>query len=68
VAGAGRAATPAVSLASPEPPEALPDSDGDGGSFDPGRRLCPDGSCVGVIGADGHCGVCGRASANMDGE
>jgi len=25
-----------------------------------GRRLCPDGACVGVIGADGRCRVCGR--------
>ena len=30
------------------------------GGFDPGRRLCDDGSCVGVIGADGRCGVCGQ--------
>jgi hypothetical protein len=29
-------------------------------TFDPNRRLCDDGSCVGVIGADGRCGVCGR--------
>ena len=26
------------------------------------RRLCPDGGCVGLIGADGRCKVCGRAS------
>jgi len=25
------------------------------------RRLCPDGSCIGVIGADGRCKVCGKA-------
>jgi hypothetical protein len=25
------------------------------------RQLCPDGSCVGVIGDDGTCRVCGRA-------
>ena len=25
------------------------------------RRLCPDGACIGVLGADGRCGVCGRA-------
>jgi hypothetical protein len=31
------------------------------GGFDPKRKLCPDGSCVGVIGADGRCGVCGQA-------
>jgi hypothetical protein len=31
------------------------------GGFDPKRKLCPDGACVGVIGADGRCGVCGQA-------
>jgi|KBSMisStaDraftv2_1062788.scaffolds.fasta_scaffold557462_2 hypothetical protein len=30
------------------------------GGFDPARRLCPDGSCIGVIGADGNCTVCGQ--------
>lgn len=30
------------------------------GGFDPSRRLCEDGSCVGVIGADGNCTVCGH--------
>lgn len=30
------------------------------GGFDPGRKLCDDGSCVGVVGADGKCDVCGR--------
>jgi hypothetical protein len=31
--------------------------------FDPeSRELCPDGACVGVIGSDGKCKVCGRAS------
>lgn len=24
------------------------------------RKLCPDGGCVGVIGPDGHCKVCGK--------
>jgi hypothetical protein len=29
--------------------------------FDPGGRvLCPDGSCTGVLGADGRCSECGR--------
>lgn len=28
--------------------------------FDSKRRLCDDGSCVGIVGADGVCGVCGR--------
>jgi hypothetical protein len=25
------------------------------------RTLCPDGACIGVIGADGRCKVCGRS-------
>lgn len=33
------------------------------GDFDPARRLCPDGDCVGVLGADGRCKVCGRGEA-----
>lgn len=28
------------------------------------RQLCPDGSCVGLIGPDGTCKVCGRAAPN----
>ncbi|MBL9018670.1 MAG: hypothetical protein JNL83_31075, partial [Myxococcales bacterium] len=27
------------------------------------RKLCPDGACVGVIGADGKCKVCGKEAA-----
>jgi hypothetical protein len=34
-----------------------------GGGFDAGRRLCDDGSCVGVVGSDGRCGVCGKEAA-----
>jgi hypothetical protein len=31
--------------------------------FDPeARALCPDGACIGVVGADGRCKVCGRAA------
>ena len=38
--------------------------DQDAETFDPTRRkLCPDGSCVGVIGDDGRCRVCGRTEA-----
>jgi len=43
-----------------EAPE--PTAEGTGG-FDPSRRLCEDGSCVGVIGPDGRCGVCGQPAA-----
>ncbi len=25
------------------------------------RELCPDGACVGVLGNDGHCRICGRS-------
>ena len=31
-------------------------------AFNPKRRLCPDGSCVGVLGADGRCSVCQRSA------
>ena len=31
------------------------------------RALCPDGNCVGVLGPDGRCKVCGRsASGQLD--
>ena len=46
-----------------------PDDDGDGAQrvAGPGgewgsRALCPDGACVGVIGDDGRCKVCGRTA------
>jgi hypothetical protein len=32
------------------------------------RRLCPDGGCIGLIGADGHCRVCGRAVSDVPDE
>ena len=38
--------------------------------FDPNRQLCPDGSCVGLLGPDGLCSVCGHpeaASAEAEG-
>jgi hypothetical protein len=37
-------------------------TDADGGGFDSKRRLCDDGGCVGVVGDDGACRVCGRRS------
>ena len=33
------------------------------GKFDPHRRLCPDGACIGVVGNDGRCHVCGRLAS-----
>lgn len=41
------------------PPSSTASSNAPSG-FDPRRRLCDDGSCVGVVGADGVCGTCGR--------
>jgi len=38
------------------------ESDSDS-TFDPRRKLCPDGSCVGLIGDDGKCTVCGTGDA-----
>jgi hypothetical protein len=35
--------------------------------FDPSRRLCPDGSCVGVLGDDGRCKVCGGGAGAAGG-
>jgi hypothetical protein len=32
------------------------------------RMLCPDGGCVGLIGHDGLCKVCGRAAPNWGDE
>jgi hypothetical protein len=29
--------------------------------FDDDRELCPDGACIGVLGSDGKCKVCGRS-------
>jgi hypothetical protein len=45
-------------------PEARGPAEGDrvGDDWDQ-RALCPDGGCVGVIGDDGKCTVCGRSAA-----
>jgi hypothetical protein len=32
-------------------------------SFDPSRRLCSDGNCIGLIGTDGNCNVCGKPAS-----
>ena len=32
------------------------------------RQLCPDGGCVGVIGDNGQCKVCGRVAPNWGDE
>lgn len=30
------------------------------------RALCPDGNCVGVLGADGRCKICGLPATDAD--
>lgn len=32
------------------------------------RKVCPDGACIGVIGDDGRCKVCGRTGETSGGE
>lgn len=45
-----------------DPSNTMAASDDTDSSFDPRRRLCPDGSCIGIIGSDGRCTVCGKAA------
>jgi hypothetical protein len=40
--------------------ESTSSTSNDDGGFDPSRRLCSDDSCIGVIGDDRHCKVCGK--------
>lgn len=47
---------------SPSPYQARADDEVLASGFDPDRRLCPDGTCVGVIGPNGACLVCGRVA------
>ena len=59
-AATGPLAAPQVDV-EPEPesePAATPV--GDGAAFSPERALCPDGRCIGIIGSNGRCKVCGR--------
>ena len=65
-AGADEAADDDDERAEPDADE-IPEANADartaapaGAGFDPNRRLCPDGGCIGVIGADGVCTVCGQ--------
>jgi len=37
--------------------------DGKEEAFNPRRRLCPDGGCIGIIGGDGKCTICGRTDS-----
>jgi hypothetical protein len=37
-----------------------PPAESEVAGFDPNRRLCPDDACIGVIGSNNRCSVCGR--------
>jgi hypothetical protein len=59
-----------------EPPLQQSDGDGDAAAraveldaagFDERRPLCPDGACVGVLGPDGRCPVCGQVAGGPAG-
>jgi len=50
-------------VADPRRQGMVPNADGEEEPGDDERELCPDGSCIGLIGADGRCNVCGTASA-----
>lgn len=41
-------------------------SDDNETDFNPGRKLCPDGGCIGIIGSDGKCTECGRPDPGGD--
>jgi len=45
---------------SKDPDRSVPQGAVEGDTFDPTKRqLCRDGTCLGVIGADGRCKICG---------
>ncbi|MCD6497312.1 MAG: hypothetical protein J7M25_03305 [Deltaproteobacteria bacterium] len=47
-------------------PLSLPAAEAEAGDgFDPGRRLCPDGACLGLIGPNGRCNICGRLADDI---
>lgn len=55
----GPAVTPAVTVASVDGT-----TEAESG-FNPARRLCPDGACLGVITPEGRCSVCGRPDEGL---
>lgn len=61
VCGLGRDGAMAVAAAG-EPTPGFRGEDADREAlegFDPGRRLCPDGACIGVLDDAGKCKTCG---------
>jgi hypothetical protein len=45
------------------PDSAAPTGPSGGEGFDALRPLCPDGTCLGVLGPNGRCNVCGRSAS-----
>jgi hypothetical protein len=43
-----------------EGPELATEGDGENSVDFASRKLCSDGTCIGVIGPDGHCKECGK--------
>ena len=53
--------TPALPTPEPEIDQTGPaPATGAEETFAPKRRLCPDDACIGVIGSDNKCSICGR--------
>jgi hypothetical protein len=47
---------------------AAPEENGAADELDDDRELCPDGSCIGIIGPDGRCKECGARATSRVGE
>lgn len=54
------AAAELAAVVSPEAVEAIAPAPSIEADDEADRKLCPDGACVGVIGSDGRCKVCGK--------
>jgi hypothetical protein len=62
-AGTSGEASDAADAAGAAGAEAPAASDGAGDDEITTRQLCPDGACIGIIGPDGKCKVCGRSAS-----
>jgi hypothetical protein len=56
-------AEPQAPVVEPPPP---PVESADDVPKDGKRRLCPDGTCIGILGSDGACGTCGKRGDSKD--
>lgn len=60
VGESGHSSPPARRKEAERTAEPAGSDDEDQAGFDRERRLCTDGSCIGVIGPSGRCKVCGK--------